>query len=219
MPTDKATSMKIVIFGPPGSGKGTYASLMKNRLNIPHISTGELVREEIQNKTELGMEIRKYSDAGKLVPDEVITKILKKRLTPLLSKGFILEGYPRSIEQARQLEDITKIDVVINLDVPDRVIVERLSSRVQCRNCGSIYNERTLKPKISGKCDKCGSDLFKRADDQPDVILERLKIYKANSTPVLDYYKTRKLLKEITNDDPDVSPEIVAERILKLVQI
>jgi len=219
MPTDKATSMKIVIFGPPGSGKGTYASLLKKRLDIPHISTGELVREEIQNKTELGIEIRKYSDAGKLVPDEVITKILKKRLTPILSKGFILEGYPRSIEQARQLEKIANVDVVINLIVPDRVIVDRLSSRVQCRNCGAIYNEQTLKPKITGKCDKCGAELFKRADDQPDVILERLKIYKANSTPVLDYYKKRKLLKEITNDDPNVSPEIIAERILKLVQI
>jgi len=218
MPNDKATSMKLVIFGPPGSGKGTYASLLKKRLDIPHISTGELVREEIQNKTELGIEIRKYSDAGQLVPDEVIIKILKKRLAPIMSKGFILEGYPRSIEQARQLENVTKVDIVINLDVPDRVIVDRLSSRIQCKNCGSIYNERTLRPKISGKCDKCGAELFKRADDQPDVILERLRIYKANSSPVLDYYRTKKLLKEITNDDPDVSPGIIAERILKLVQ-
>ena len=209
--------MKIVIFGPPGSGKGTYASLLKRRLAIPHISTGELVREEIQNKTDLGIEIRKYSDAGQLVPDEMITKILKKRLSSLLSTGFILEGYPRSIEQAKQLENLTKIDIVINLNVPDRVILDRLSSRLQCRQCGSIYNERTLKPKVPGKCDKCGSDLFKRADDQPDVVLERLKIYKANSAPVLDYYRTRKLLKDVTNDDPDVNPEIVAEQILKLI--
>jgi len=217
MPTDKAISMKIVIFGPPGSGKGTYASLLKDRLDIPHISTGDLVREEIRNKTELGTEIKKYSDAGQLVPDEVITRILKKRLTLGLSRGFILEGYPRSMEQARQLESITKIDVVINLNVPDRVIVERLSSRVQCRNCGAIYNERTLKPRIAGKCDKCGAELFKRADDQPNVILERLKIYKETSAPVIDYYRTRKLLKEVTNDDPDVSPEIVADRIMKLI--
>lgn len=209
--------MKIIIFGPPGSGKGTYASLLKNRLDIPHISTGDLVREEIRNKTELGTEIKKYSDAGQLVPDEVITRILKKRLSPGLSRGFILEGYPRSIEQAKQLENIVKIDVVVNLSVPDRVIVQRLSSRVQCKKCGAIYNERTLKPRIAGKCDKCGAELFKRADDQPNVILERLKIYKETSAPVIDYYRTRKLLKEITNDDPDVSPEIVAERILKLI--
>jgi adenylate kinase len=209
--------MKIVIFGPPGSGKGTYASLLKNRLGIPHISTGDLVREEIRNGTDLGLEIKKYSDAGQLVPDDIITEILKKRLTPAPSGGFILEGYPRSIEQARQLENITKIDVVINLNVPDRVIVERLSTRIQCRTCGAIYNERTLRPRIAGKCDRCGGELFKRADDQPDVILERLRIYKETSAPVTDYYRKSKLLKEITNDDPNVSPGIVADRILNLI--
>jgi adenylate kinase len=209
--------MKIVIFGPPGSGKGTYASLLKNRLGIPHISTGDLVREEIRKKTNLGTEIQNYSDAGKLVPDEVITEILKKKLTQELSEGFILEGYPRSIEQAKQLDNIIKIDMVINLNVPDRVIVNRLSARVQCKNCGSIYNERTLKPRIAGKCDKCGGELFKRADDQPNVILERLKIYKETSAPVIDYYRTRKLLKDVTNDDPDVSPETVTDRIMKLI--
>jgi adenylate kinase len=209
--------MRIVIFGPPGSGKGTYAILLKNRLGIPHISTGDLVREEIRNKTPLGKEIEKYSNAGKLVPDEVITEILKKRLTPDLSKGFILEGYPRSIDQAKQLENITKIDVVINLDVSDRVIVERLSARVQCKNCGSIYNERSLKPRVTGKCDKCGGELFKRADDQPTVILERLKIYKETSAPVIDYYRTRKLLKDIINNDPDVRPEVVTDRIMELI--
>jgi adenylate kinase len=209
--------MKIVILGPPGSGKGTYASLLKNRLGLPHISTGDLVREEIRNSTELGLEIKKYSDAGQLVPDNVITEILKKRLDPDPSAGFILEGYPRSVDQARQLENITKINVVINLNVPDRVIVERLSTRIQCRICGAIYNERTLTPRIAGKCDRCGGELFKRADDQPDVILERLRIYKETSAPVIDYYRTRKLLKEITNDDPNVTPEIVAERILNLI--
>lgn len=215
--SDQAMPMRIVIFGPPGSGKGTYAMLLKDRLGIPHISTGDLVREEIHNKTPLGMEIEKYSNAGKLVPDEVITEILKKRLTLDLSKGFILEGYPRSINQAKQLENITKVDVVINLDVPDRVIVERLSARVQCKNCGAIYNERSLKPRVTGKCDKCGGELFKRADDQPTVILERLKIYKETSTPVVDYYRARKLLKEITNEDSDVRPEVVRDRIMELI--
>ena len=209
--------MKIVIFGPPGSGKGTYASLLKNRLGIPHISSGDLVREEIRKETNLGKEIEKYSDAGKLVPNEVITEILKKRLTQDLSRGFILEGYPRTIEQAKQLDNVAKIDVVINLNVPDRVIVERLSTRVQCKSCGSIYNERTLKPRIVGKCDKCGGELFKRADDQPKVILERLKIYKETSTPVIDYYRMRKLLRDITNDNTDVSPESVTDRIMKLL--
>ena len=215
--SDQAMPMRIVIFGPPGSGKGTYAMLLKDRLGIPHISTGDLVREEIHNKTPLGIEIEKYSNAGKLVPDEVITEILKKRLTLDLSKGFILEGYPRSINQAKQLENISKIDVVINLVVPDRVIVERLSARVQCKNCGTIYNERSLKPRVTGKCDKCGGELFKRADDQPTVILERLKIYKETSAPVVDYYRTRKLLKDIRNEDPDVRPEVVTDRIMELI--
>ena len=215
--SDKPMSMRIVIFGPPGSGKGTYATLLKKRLGIPHISTGDLVREEIRNKTLLGYEIEKYSNAGKLVPDDVITQILKKRLTPDLSKGFILEGYPRSIDQAKQLESLAKIDVVINLNVPDRVIVERLSARVQCKNCGTIYNERTLKPRVTGKCDKCGGELFKRADDQPAVILERLKVYKETSAPVVDYYRKRKLLKEIRNDDPNVRPELVTDRIMQLI--
>jgi adenylate kinase len=215
--SDKPMSMRIVIFGPPGSGKGTYATLLKKRLGIPHISTGDLVREEIRNKTLLGYEIEKYSNAGKLVPDDVITQILKKRLTPDLSKGFILEGYPRSIDQAKQLESLAKIDVVINLNVPDRVIVERLSARVQCKNCGTIYNERTLKPRVTGKCDKCGGELFKRADDQPAVILERLKVYKETSAPVVDYYRKRKLLKEISNDDPNVRPELVTDRIMQLI--
>ena len=215
--SDQAMPMRIVIFGPPGSGKGTYAMLLKDRLGIPHISTGDLVREEIHNKTPLGIEIEKYSNAGKLVPDEVITEILKKRLTLDLSKGFILEGYPRSINQAKQLENISKIDVVINLVVPDRVIVERLSARVQCKNCGTIYNERSLKPRVTGKCDKCGGELFKRADDQPTVILERLKIYKETSAPVVDFYRTRKLLKDIRNEDPDVRPEVVTDRIMELI--
>jgi len=209
--------LRIVIFGPPGSGKGTYAAILQERLDIPHISTGDLVRDEIRNGTSVGKAIEEYSNSGKLVPDDIITAILEKRIRLGLSKGFILEGYPRSIEQAKQLEKITGIDVVINLDVPDHVIVERLSSRLQCRKCGTIYNERTMKPRVPGKCDKCGGELFKRVDDQPQVILERLKVYKETSAPVVDYYRTRGLIKDFRNDDPDSSPEVVVDRIMKLI--
>jgi len=210
-------ALRIVIFGPPGSGKGTYATLLKTRLGTPHISTGDLVREEIRNKTTLGKEIEKYSSEGKLVPDEVITEILKKRLTRDLSTGFILEGYPRTINQAEQLEKMTKIDAVINLDVPDRVIVERLSARVQCESCATIYNERTLKPRVAGRCDKCGGRLVRRADDQSNIILDRLRIYKEASAPIIGYYRTRKILKDVSNTDPEIPPEIVADRIMKLL--
>jgi len=210
--------MKIVIFGPPGSGKGTYASRLTQRLGIPHISTGDLVRDEIRNKTKLGKTVEKYSSSGTLVPDEIITEILTKRLGAGLSNGFILEGYPRTVKQAKELEKIMKVDVVVNLNVPDKVIVERLSTRLQCKSCGAIYNERTLKPKITGKCDKCGGELFRRVDDQPEVIQERLKVYREASEPVIGFYRSRNLLKDIRNEDPNVDPETVVDQIMKTIR-
>jgi adenylate kinase len=209
--------VRIVIFGPPGSGKGTYASRLTKRLGIPHISTGDLVREEIRNQTPLGRTIEKYSSSGTLVPDVIITEILRKRLASQLSRGFILEGYPRTVGQAKELEKITKIDVVVNLNVPDNVIVKRLSARLQCKNCGAIYNEITMKPRVAGKCDKCGGELFKRVDDQPEVIRERLKVYQEASEPVVDYYRSKNLLKDIVNDDPNVDPERVVDQIMKAI--
>jgi len=209
--------MKIVIFGPPGSGKGTYASRLKNRLGIAHISTGDLVREEIRNQTPLGKMIEKYSSSGTLVPDEVITEILKKGLGSELSKGFILEGYPRTVAQAKELEKITTIDVVVNLIVPDSVIVDRLSSRLQCKTCGSIYNEKTMKPKTPGRCDKCGGELFRRVDDHPDVIRERLKVYREASEPVIDFYRSKDLVKDVRNDDPNADPDQIVTQILRLI--
>jgi adenylate kinase len=209
--------MKIVIFGPPGSGKGTYASRLKNRLDIAHISTGDLVREEIRNQTPLGKMIEKYSSSGTLVPDDIITEILKKGLGSELSNGFILEGYPRTVAQAKELEKITSIDVVVNLIVPDSVIVDRLSSRLQCKACGAIYNEKTMKPKMPGRCDKCGGELFRRVDDQPDVIRERLKVYREASEPVIDFYRSKKLLKDVTNEDPNADPDQIVTQILRLI--
>jgi len=209
--------LKIVIFGPPGSGKGTYASRLEKRLGVPHISTGDLVREEIRNQTPLGRMIEKYSSSGRLVPDEIVTEILKKRLASELSRGFILEGYPRTVGQATQLEKITKVDVVVNLNVPDKIIVDRLSARLQCKSCGAIYNERTMKPKVSGKCDKCGGELFRRVDDQPEVIRERLRVYREASEPVVDFYRSRNLLKDIVNDDPSADPDQIVDQILKLI--
>jgi len=209
--------MKIVIFGPPGSGKGTYASRLVKRLDVPHISTGDLVREEIRDQTPLGKMIEKYSSSGTLVPDETITEILKKRMRSMEAEGFVLEGYPRTVSQARELEKITTIDTVVNLNVPDSVIIRRLSARLQCKSCGAIYNEITMKPKVSGKCDKCGSELFRRADDQPEVIQERLRVYKEASSPVVDFYRAENLLKDIKNDDPNADPEQIVNQILRAI--
>lgn len=210
--------MRVVIFGPPGSGKGTYASRLTKKLGVPHISTGDLVREEIHNKTPLGKTVEKYSNSGSLVPDAVITEILKNRITAEISKGFILEGYPRTVTQARALEGIAKLDAVVNLSVPDDIIVARLSARLQCKACREIYNERTLRPKVSGKCDKCGGDLFRRVDDQPEVIRERLRVYKEASEPVVEFYSAKGLLKNIRSDDANAGPDKVVQQILQVIR-
>jgi adenylate kinase len=210
--------MKIVIFGLPGSGKGTYASRLKEKLGVPHISTGDLVREEIRNQTSLGKMIEKYSSSGTLVPDETVTELLKKRMKSGTSKGFILEGYPRTVNQAKELAKITKIDAVVNLDVPDSVVMRRLSARLQCKSCGAIYNEITMKPQVTGKCDKCGGELFRRADDQPEVIRERLRVYREASAPVVDFYRSENLLKDIRNEDPNSDPDEIVNQILKVIK-
>lgn len=151
------------------------------------------------------------------MPDGVITEILKNRIGADFSKGFILEGYPRTVMQAKALEEITKLDAVVNLSVPDDIIVARLSARLQCKACGDIYNERTLRPKVSGKCDKCGGDLFRRVDDQPEVIRERLRVYKEASEPVVEFYSAKGLLKNIRNDDANAAPDSVVQQILKVI--
>ena len=207
------------MFGPPGSGKGTYASRMKERLQIPHISTGDLVREEIKNSTDLGKNIEGYSRRGELVPDDIITQLLKDRINqPDCADGFILDGFPRTIPQADALGRITLLDVVINFEVPDQVIVERLSTRLTCKKCGAIYNERFLQPKAEGICDKCGGPLIKREDDKPEVIQERLNVYRRQTQPLLDYYKRRGLIENISNRKAGSPIEEIVDKIVRVVE-
>jgi len=210
--------LKIVIFGPPGSGKGTYASRLFDLIKTPHISTGDLVRYEIKNKTETGKKIEEYTKHGVLVPDDVVIELLKKRISqPDCANGFILDGFPRTIPQAEALSKISLIEIVINLDVPDEVIIERLSSRLTCKSCGEIYNRRFLKPKVEGICDKCGGQLYTREDDKPEVIRERLKTYQRQTQPLLDYYKERKLVENVRNTEVAVPPEIIVSKIMKVI--
>jgi adenylate kinase len=207
--------VKIVMLGPPGAGKGTYATRLAPKLGIPTISTGDLLRAA-RDDPEFGETIKKYQDSGELVPDEIVIKILKKRLEQEDAKnGFILDGFPRTLEQAKALEDISNIDAVINLDVPEEIIVQRLSSRRICPKCGAIYNLLYLKPKVDNKCDKCGAELIQRDDDKPEAIKERLKVYHEKTEPLIDFYKNKGVLITITTDRIDVPPEEQVEKIME----
>jgi adenylate kinase len=209
--------VNLIIFGPPGSGKGTYASRLQLQLNADVIATGDLFREIIKKSTSFGIKVRSYIQKGLLVPDEIVIEVLKKRLARVPSgKGFILDGYPRTMEQAKALENIAKIDAIIQLIVPDWIIIERLSTRRICKKCGEVYNLRYLKPKIDMICDKCGGPLYQRPDDTPEVIKKRIKIYERQTQPLLKYYREKGTpFIEFKCEKIDVPPEMAVEEILK----
>lgn len=188
--------MNLVLMGPPGAGKGTQGEILSKRLGIDTISTGVMLRTAIKEQTEVGKMAEKYINDGKLVPDDVIVKIVKERLEkPDCAKGFILDGFPRTTAQAEALtESGVKIDKVLSLEVDDEKIVERLSSRRECKECGAPYNVISNKPKTEGKCDKCGGDLVQRADDNPDTIKNRLNVYHEQTEPIKSYYEKMGLL-------------------------
>ncbi|MCX8183305.1 MAG: nucleoside monophosphate kinase [Crenarchaeota archaeon] len=216
--------MRLVIFGPPGSGKGTYASRLAPRLGVPHISTGDILRDEVKSNSDLGKSISSYVSSGKLVPDEVVNMVMEKRLSQEdCRRGFILDGYPRTLQQAFFLEKFSKIDFVINLNVPDEVIVRRLSSRLVCRKCGAVYNRITLPPKVNGVCDTCGGELSPRDDDKPEVIRERIRLYKNEAAPLLEHYRGTGVaiidfFYEPDEAGRDVSPDTVVDRIIKALK-
>jgi len=209
--------MKLIIFGPPGSGKGTYASRLQAKLGVDVIATGDLMREIMKQDTPLGRKVKGYVEKGQLVPDEVVIEVLKQRIkTSASTKGFILDGFPRTLDQAKALENLVDIDAVIQLTVPDKIIIERLSSRRICRNCGEVYNIRYLKPKTEGICDKCGGQLYQRSDDTPNVIKDRIAVYEKQTQPILKHYGSKKIrFTEFKTDSIDMPPEIAVENILK----
>jgi len=207
--------VNLIIFGPPGAGKGTYASRLATLLKIAGIATGDIFREEIKQNTLLGRKVADFVNKGVLVPDEITIEILKKRISePNSQKGFILDGYPRTIEQAKALEMIAKIDAVIRIIVPEWIIIERLSNRRICSNCGEVYNLRYLKPKIEGVCDKCGGQLYQREDDKPEVIKERLKVYEKQTQPLIEYYKKKIPVIEVETPRIETPPETIIEKMI-----
>lgn len=188
--------MNLVLMGPPGAGKGTQGEILSKKLGIDTISTGVMLRSAIKEGTEVGKLASQYINDGKLVPDEVIVAIVKERLLqPDVEKGFILDGFPRTVAQAEALAETgIKIDKVLSMEVDDDKIVERLSSRRECSKCGAPYSTIYNKPAVEGKCDKCNGDLIQRADDNPETIKNRLNIYHSETEPIKEFYEKLGLL-------------------------
>lgn len=203
--------MRIVIVGAPGVGKGTYADILKKRYNLPKINTGDLIRDEMAKKTEVGLLAKKYYDEGNLVPDDITIEMLKKRIIQDDCKeGFILDGFPRTIPQAEALEKIIKIDKVINFFASDEIIIQRLSGRRICRNCKAIFHVENIKPKEEGVCDLCKGELYQRDDDKPEAIKKRLEVYRKQTAPLIGFYK-EKIADVDANRPFEIVDEIIAD--------
>jgi len=194
-------TLNIVLLGPPGVGKGTYAGILSKKYNIPHISTGQIFRDEIKKQSEIGKKVEGFIKKGDLVPDEITIEVVKVRLKDC-KKGFLLDGFPRTIPQAEALEKITKIDKVLNFVASEETIMERLSWRRTCGKCGAIYHLKNIPPKVDGICDKCGGKLYQRSDETPEAIKVRMKEYDRKTKPLIDFYKKKKLLANIDANYP-----------------
>ena len=188
--------MNVIFLGPPGAGKGTQAVRVCERLGIPQISTGDILRRAIREQTPTGIAAKSFIDRGELVPDEVVVAIVEERLKqPDCEKGYLLDGFPRTVPQAQALEKFARIDAVIDIDVADETLIARLSGRRVCPACGGTYHVSTLEGRTD--CEKCGAALIQRDDDKPETVLSRLKVYHAQTAPLIDFYAQRGLLKTV----------------------
>jgi adenylate kinase len=198
--------LDLLLLGAPGSGKGTEAALLVKELGIPHVATGDLFRENLKNNTELGRMAKSYMDKGQLVPDDVTAHMVEDRLGRSdVARGFILDGFPRTLPQAEALGAILgklarRILAVFYIQVPDEVIIARLSARLICRHCQTPFNLRTMRPQREGICDKCGGPLYQRDDDRPETVGARLKVYHTQTAPLIDHYKRAGLVHEVAGD-------------------
>jgi adenylate kinase len=195
--------MNIVILGPPGVGKGTYSGVLSEKYGIPNISVGDLFRSAIKNGTDLGKRIKDYVSSGDLVPDEIVIELVKNRLEEDdCKRGFLLDGYPRTVPQAEAMMKFKKIDVALNFVAPDEVIMERIGGRRTCSKCGAIYHVKNVPPTIDGVCDRCSRRLVQRADEKPQVIQNRLVVYREKTKPVIDYLREKGLIADIDANYP-----------------
>ena len=204
--------MRIILLGPPGAGKGTQAKILAEELSIPHISTGDILRKASSQRTPLGLKAKGYMNKGQLVPDDLIIELIEERLGKGdCQRGFLLDGFPRTVSQARTLEKISSIDKVIELKLADKVVMERLCGRKICANCGAMYHVVNLRPAKEGICDRCGGELIIRKDDREKAILNRLRIYRKETTPLTDYYAEKGLLVSI---DGKASIKVVTKNLM-----
>lgn len=197
---------KFILFGPPGSGKGTFSSQIKKvSPNIVHISTGDIFRENLKNETPLGKKAKSYMDKGELVPDEVVIDMVQDRLNKedVRENGYILDGFPRTLPQAKALSEISDPDLLLLLEVDRDIIKKRILGRYSCKECGALYNKYTLPPKKEGICDKCGAEIKfeQRSDDNEETLKNRLDAYEKNAKPLIKYYKKKKLLKRVNAEN------------------
>jgi len=213
--------MKLILFGPPGAGKGTFSGQIKKVLpNIVHVSTGDIFRENLKKQTALGVKAKEYMDKGELVPDEVTIGMVRERLNEedAIQNGFILDGFPRTLPQAKTLSDISDIDLFLLLEVSRDIIKKRILGRYSCKNCGDIYNKYTLPPKKEGICDKCGAEIKfeQRSDDNEETLKNRLDAYEKNAKPIIKYYKKKKLLRKINAEN---TLELTGDQIKAILEI
>lgn len=198
--------MRVVLFGPPGAGKGTHAQILSEVWRVPHLAAGDLLRKEIRKETEIGQRAKAILDRGELVPDALVNELMLAQLGQEETRGgFILDGYPRTLGQAEALEACLKdrrekLDFALYFKTSPEVIVNRLSGRLSCPQCGSNYHVRNIRPRVNGQCDRCGGALVQRTDDRPETIRHRLEVYEKETAPLLAFYRKRGLLEEVPGD-------------------
>ena len=203
--------MNIILLGAPGAGKGTQATKISDKYGLPHISTGDIFRENIKNQTEIGLLAKSYIDKGQLVPDEVTCKIVENRIVkPDCEKGYMLDGFPRTIVQAEALDKITNIDLVINIDVDFSLIMDRICGRRVCKDCGESYHVSTLNG--ATVCSRCGGELTQRKDDNPETVQSRLDVYEKQTSPLIEYYTKKGIIFNVKSDK-DSTPDSTFKNI------
>jgi adenylate kinase len=209
----------LILLGPPGAGKGTQAKRLSAELSLPHVSTGDLFREHLGKRTDLGRRAREYVDSGRLVPDGLVVDMVFERVErPDARGGYLLDGFPRTVGQAEELERRLEPDAelrVLDLAVPDEVLIDRLTARLTCRDCGNAHHLRFSPPEREGRCDRCGGELYQRPDDSPAVVEKRLQVYRAETRPLTRFYAQRGVLRSV---DGDRAPEEVFTSLMRAVR-